>query len=211
MSGLADSSVLHDDDLVAVVEEADLVRDEDQRLGLAEPLEALLVDLARHLRVDGRDRVVEDEDVRVRVEGACERQPRLLPSRQRDALLADDGLVAVLEDLEVGSQAGLVHGPRVALLVVGEAEEDVVADGVGEDDGLLLDVGDAAARLELAGEKGDFPEDDAQQAALARANAASDAVEDASLEEQVDVDQRRRIEAPLPVTVETLEQNLTIL
>ena len=28
-------------------------------------------------------------------------------------------------------------------------------------------------------------------------------------EEQVDVDQRRRIEAPLPVTVETLEQNLT--
>lgn len=118
MASLPDSAVLHDDHLVAVVQETDLVSDEDQRLGLAQLFEALLVDFPGHFGVDCRDRVVEDEDVRVGVESPCECESRLLSSRQRDALLTHDGLVAVFQNLEVRSQTGLVHDSRVTLLVV---------------------------------------------------------------------------------------------
>ena len=95
------------------------------------------------------------------------------------------------------------------LLFVGKAEEDIVLDSIREDDGLLLDIGDAASGLELAVEVGNLPEDDSQQPAFARPDPASDAVEHSFLEEEVDVDERRTLEVVLPETVESLKHNIS--
>ena len=203
------SSFFHNDNLIAVVEEVDLVGNEDQRLCLAQFLEALLMYLSGHLRVHSRDGIVQDEDIRVSVKCPCKSESRLLSSRQSNAFLANYRLIALGQNFEVRSQAGLLDYPRVALLFVGKAKEDVVSDGIREDDGLLLDIGDAASGLELAVEVGNLAEDDSQQSAFARADPASDAVEHSFLEEKVDIDERRTLEVVLPETVESLKHNIS--
>ena len=83
---------------------------------------------------------------------AGERQALLLAARERDAALADDGVVAVREGVEVGGDAGDLRGPaddRVDGGIVGdvEAEGDVVADRGREQERILRHEADGAAQL----------------------------------------------------------------
>ncbi len=57
-------------------------------------------DLRLRRRVDRCGRVVEDEDARVDREGPRDRDPLPLPARERDAALADDGVVALRQPLD---------------------------------------------------------------------------------------------------------------
>ena len=53
------------------------------------------VDLLLDPRVDRRGRVVEQQDLGIGEQRPRERDPLALPAREREALLADDGVVAV--------------------------------------------------------------------------------------------------------------------
>ena len=71
--------------------------------------------VALGLGVDRRQRVVEDQDLRVGGQRARQRHPLPLAARQRDAALADQRVVAVGQHGEVGRQAGrLGRAPRRA-------------------------------------------------------------------------------------------------
>ena len=59
--------------------------------------EAAFDEDGRRVCVDGGQHVVEDDRLRVSVNRPGERHPRLLSSGERDALLADFGLVPVFE------------------------------------------------------------------------------------------------------------------
>ena len=61
-------------------------------------------------RVDAGQRVVEHQHARLAGDGAGERQALLLAAREGDAALADDGVVAVREGVEVGGDAGDLRG-----------------------------------------------------------------------------------------------------
>ena len=85
-------------------------------------------DLRLRRGVDGRRRVVEDEDARVDQERTGDRDALSLAARERDPALADDGLVAVRELLD---ELVCLRGARRRLdrLVrrVRHPERDVVA------------------------------------------------------------------------------------
>ena len=88
--------------------------------------------------VDRRRGVVEDEHLRVGERGAGEGDALALPARQREAALADDGVVAVrqLEDEVVGlGDAG--RGLDLGVGGVGPGEGDVLADRRREQEALL--------------------------------------------------------------------------
>jgi len=98
--------------------------------------------------VDAGKGVVEDEDAGVADDGAGDGGTLLLAAGEGDAALADHGVEAAgkFEDLggDVGDGGGLfdlVGGG------VGRAEGDVVADGVGEEEGLLGDEADVLAKV----------------------------------------------------------------
>ena len=56
-----------------------------------------LLDLVLGGAVDRAGRVVEDQDARVGQQRAGDREPLALPAGERDAALADHGIVAILE------------------------------------------------------------------------------------------------------------------
>ena len=84
------------DDAIGQRERRLPVRDEDRRAGARDAAQGR-VDLLLDPRVDRRRRVVEQEDLRVGEQRARERDPLPLAARQRQALLADDRVVAVGE------------------------------------------------------------------------------------------------------------------
>src|ERR1043166_3860743 len=90
-AALDDAAVVEDDDVVGVLHRGDAMGDDQHGPPLPDlaqrPQDALL-----GLRVDGAQRVVEQEDQRVADERAGDGGALLLPARQRDAALADDGL-----------------------------------------------------------------------------------------------------------------------
>src|SRR5205823_11309532 len=96
VAGFDDPALLEDEDEVRLLDRGDPVRHEDRRPGAEEVAEAV-EDLAFGLRVDARERVVEDEDARRGGEHAGERDALLLPARQRHAPLADDRVEPVRE------------------------------------------------------------------------------------------------------------------
>ena len=69
-----------------------------------------LEDPRLRLRVDGGERVVEDEDGRVRQESARERRALLLAAGERDAALAHDRVEALREPRDVGREPRGVNG-----------------------------------------------------------------------------------------------------
>ena len=69
------------------------VRDDDRRH--VELLAQRGEDPRLHRRVDGRGRVVEDQQTRAAHERAGQRDPLALTARERHPALADDGVVAV--------------------------------------------------------------------------------------------------------------------
>ena len=105
------------------------------------------VDLLLDAGVDRRGGVIEDEDVGIGEEGACESHPLALAARKGEAPLADDGVVAAGEgEDELVRFRGLGGGDHVVEGGVGDAESDVVPDRVGEEEALLEDHADLAAQ-----------------------------------------------------------------
>ena len=78
-------------DAVAARGRGDAVGDEEHRALRGLPLDGL-EDRRLGLRVDGGERVVQDEDLRLPHEGARERDALLLPARELHAALAHDGV-----------------------------------------------------------------------------------------------------------------------
>ncbi len=85
----------------------DAVGHEEHGAPLGLPVDRL-EDGSLRLGVDGRQRVVQDEDLRLPDEGARERDALLLPARELHAALADDGVEAL------GQPQGLLEHLRLA-------------------------------------------------------------------------------------------------
>ncbi|GKT79987.1 LOW QUALITY PROTEIN: hypothetical protein ColTof4_12410 [Colletotrichum tofieldiae] len=82
------------------------------------------------LRVEGREDVVEQEQRRLGVQRPGQGHARLLTPRERGAVLADDGLVAVVHLPQVDGQAARVDDVVVAHRFEGAVEEDVLLDAL---------------------------------------------------------------------------------
>ena len=104
---------------------------EDRRLGL---------------RVDCRERVVEQEDRGIFGQRPGDGGALLLPTREVDAALAQEGVVPVREGRERFGELGL-FGRALQAPVVGHPEEDVLADRRAEEEGLLRDVAHGATEV----------------------------------------------------------------
>ncbi len=93
-AGVEHRALVHDDDAIGERERRAPVRDEDRR-ARARDLAQRRVDLLFDARVDRRGRVVEEQDLRIGEQRARERDALALTARQREPLLADDGVVPV--------------------------------------------------------------------------------------------------------------------
>ena len=93
---LDDAAVLEDDDQVGVADRREPVRDHEGRAAREQRRSALL-DPPLGADVDGRGRLVEDQDARVGEQRPREGDELALAEREPDAALAELGLVAVLE------------------------------------------------------------------------------------------------------------------
>ena len=89
--------------------------------------------------VDSAQQVVEQKNVAVGVERTGEGYSGFLTAGESSTLLADHGLIAVSEELEVPLETGKLDGLLVAGRVEALSEDDVVLDGVIDDPGLLGD------------------------------------------------------------------------
>ena len=97
------------------------------------------VDLLLDARVDRRRRVVEQQDLRVGEQRARQRDALALTAREREALLADDGVVAVGQPQDElvrfgGARRGLDLGSAVAS---GRPNAMLARDRVGEEERVL--------------------------------------------------------------------------
>ena len=144
-----DLAVVDHDDAIGERQRRAPVRDEQRRARAGDPAQRR-VDLLLDPRVDRRRRVVEQQDLGIREQRARERDPLALAAREREALLADDRVVAVrqLHD-ELVRLRGTRRGLDLRRGRVGPAERDVGGDRVGEEERVLEHHADAAAqRLE---------------------------------------------------------------
>ena len=83
--------------------------------------------------VHGAERVVQEKQSGLTVEGPSKRDPCLLPARHGDAALTNLGRVAVAERSEVLTQRARADYLVVPLLVQRAAEQDVIPhSGVGD-------------------------------------------------------------------------------
>ena len=141
------AAVLHDDDLVAEQERlVDVVRHEHDRLAeFALQAQQLLLQLGAHDRVDGAERLVHEQDVRVDREPAGDADALLLAARELARVLVGERPVEPdrVEQLER-------PGVRLALALAAEQRHggDVVDHlAVRQQAGVLHHVADAAAQL----------------------------------------------------------------
>ncbi len=132
-------SLLDDEDLVGAADGGEAVGDDEGGAALHEVVQAVL-DEGFGFGVEGAGGFVEDEDAGVGEDGAGDGDALALAAGELDAALADDGVVLLREALgelvDAGDAAGfhdlLFGGLRAA-------EEDVLADGAVEEEGLLED------------------------------------------------------------------------
>ncbi len=204
-SVLDDAAVVEHGDAVGIADGGDAVRDEDGRAPLhhfAQMVENAFFGVGVH----AGERVVQDHDARVANESARDGGALLLSARKGDAALADQGRVLVGEGLNVLGDAGAIG--RGAHLFVGgtrRAKRDVLADGVGEQEGLLRDESEVAAQLvhrqladglavdqHHAGSGVVDAGNQADQRGLARAGRSDDGQAAAGGNLQIDVAQHRR-------------------
>jgi hypothetical protein len=125
------------------------------------------------VRVDGRQRIVEQHDRLLAVRGARNRNALLLAARQVDAALADLGLVAGGEQREIGPQTARVEHAVVARLVDLARENDVVAHARVHNPRRLRHVGDAAIDRDATGANRHLVQQQRQHRALATADRAN--------------------------------------
>src|SRR5690606_10511234 len=120
----------------------DAMGDEDERAPFPRAVERL-EDLLLGARVDGGERVVEDDDRGPVEERAREGDALLLPTRELHAALTDEGVEAFGEAVDLALDGGLarrVADPlaRAGRVGIGEREGDVPLHRGGEEEGLLL-------------------------------------------------------------------------
>mmetsp|Transcript_84836 Transcript_84836/g.262645 ORF Transcript_84836/g.262645 Transcript_84836/m.262645 type:complete len:710 (-) Transcript_84836:77-2206(-) len=185
---LHDAAVAHDQDAVhaRVIEHVHLGRGDQARGAVKHPAEEAVEDVAAHLHVERREGVVEEREPGTGVGHAREPDPRPLPAGERDALLADLGLVPPGQDLEVDVQGRGVQGVEVALLFEGAAEEHVVPHRGVHDEAPLRRVGETPGCVDGAGRvaraagrgfltgNGDLAQEGREERGLALAEVAHD-------------------------------------
>ncbi len=133
-------SLLHHENEIGLLHGAETVTHNDERV-VALALPQRPKDVALRRRVDGRERVVEDQHSGVADEGSGDRGPLLLPPRQCDAPLAHVRVKAVRKVLHVLYEVRL-RGRRPDLFMPGVevAERDVVTDRVAKQKHVLRHV-----------------------------------------------------------------------
>src|SRR6266542_3084767 len=143
---LDDLPVLQHHDQVGVADRRQPVRDDERRAaGEQQPQRAL--DLPLRADVDGARRLVEDQDLRVGEQRPRERDELALPVREARAALLQVRVVAVLEvDDEVVRADGLRGSNNLVVGGVGRGVSDVVPHRAGEEETLLRDDPELAAK-----------------------------------------------------------------
>ena len=115
VAALDDDAVVEDDDLVGVDDRRQAVGDDQGRAVARDPVERRL-DLALGMDVEGRGRLVEDQDRRRLEDGAGDGDALLLAAGELQAALADLGRVAVGqrfdEVADLGGGGGGARPPR---------------------------------------------------------------------------------------------------
>mmetsp|Transcript_78054 Transcript_78054/g.221315 ORF Transcript_78054/g.221315 Transcript_78054/m.221315 type:complete len:252 (+) Transcript_78054:287-1042(+) len=131
---------LHDADLVAVLNGAKAMRDQDHRyLAFRDHRIDCRLHLPLGLRVQGAGGLVQQQHLRVADHGAGDGDALLLAAAERGPALAHRGLVALLQGADEAVGVGHARGPhRVLPAGLGAAVQDVGEDGPGEEHGLLL-------------------------------------------------------------------------
>ena len=105
------------------------------------------LDLVFGGRVDGAGRVIKDQDTRIGQEGTRDRQALALAAREGHAALAYDGLVALFELLdEILNLSRFCGGFDLEAGGVRFSEGDIIRDGTGEEEDILLDDRDLRAQ-----------------------------------------------------------------
>src|SRR5271169_1943905 len=130
---------------VGVADGGNAVGDEDGGAS-AHDFAEVVEDFVFSLGVDAGERIVEDQDARAAEQGAGNGGALLLASGEGDAPLADGGVVAFGETLDVVGNVGGFGGGfdvvqrRLAVFarnLMRNAVSDVFADGVAEEEGFL--------------------------------------------------------------------------
>ncbi len=132
------------------LQEVQLVGHEDARLPFEEAKHAIAEDGFGDCRVDGAERVVQQVDISVGVEGTGEGDAGALAPRDVDALLANEGLEASGEESYVRLQLAHPHHLLHSRDLERSPEQDVVGNCVGEDHRLLLHIGHSSSHPYLA-------------------------------------------------------------
>ena len=148
------------------------VRRQHDSLRGQHPKHALLEQRLPDVRVDRRQRVVEQVDVGVGVHCTSERDTLLLATAEVDATLTDFRLIAAGEHGNVGAQLARLQHSVVALLVEGPPEDHIVAQSVVDNPCALRDVGDLSVGAHAALDALDRLDGRLQQAGLSGAHSA---------------------------------------
>ena len=186
-------------------------------------LEALEEDVASDLVVEGTERVIDEHDVLIPVEGAGQVDSLLLASAQVDGLLADLCEVPGGELGDVVQEGAAEDALVVGLLVEGPPEKDVVLQGRVHQEGLLRDIAHRA--LGPDGPFGDLHlvHDGEEQTRLPAAHLTDDSDELAWLDVEIDVAQGDLVGGVLgvlevrgdlgfiPTSINRVKDNLSIL
>ncbi len=145
-AGVDDPAAVHERDPVGQLQGGLAVGDEDGGGAASGPGQGG-VDLGLGPGVDRGGGVVEDQDLGVGEQGAGERDPLALAAGERQALLADDRVVALGEPVDERVGAGEAGGgPYLLVARVRASVGDVGPYGVGEQQALLEDEADAGAQ-----------------------------------------------------------------
>ena len=164
-AAVGDPALIQDHDPVGQVQRRPAVRD-DQRGAAPHDLPQRGVDLGLQARVDGRGRVVEQQQPGIGDQRPGQRHPLPLAAGESKALLADHGVVALGQPGDELVRLGrLGRGDDLLVGRVRPAVGDVGPDRVGEQEAVLHDQADRGAQR-VAGHVGDVVPADADRAGL---------------------------------------------
>src|SRR5260370_4203426 len=145
-AALSDGAANQNNDLVGGTARGGTVRDQNRRAAFHDSAQSGK-DALLGLCVHGGKGIVEDKNSRIADDGARSRGALLLSAGERDAALADHGLVGFGEVLDVTVQAGNFGCIADTLLVIfSQAEGDVAADGLAEQIRVLRHEADGLAQ-----------------------------------------------------------------
>lgn len=155
-STLNDLTLVQDDDLIGILDGTQAMSDNDDGLlAHSNQLVEGRLHLMLTLRVQGTGGFVQEENLRLADQSTSDGYTLLLPARKLDTSSSDKSLITIREKLGVSDEivdrgllAGIVkHIQEVDLSLtfsvsIFNTVEDVVSDGIVEENGLLLDNSD---------------------------------------------------------------------